>query len=222
MNDRHAKSPLQNRVTPFGEVVAIEQRGLFTGNRGIIHDVASKTLLRRRWTSKAWLICSLSDRGRWRAVMGQHGWTELFFLDEAVALAAGHRPCFACRRAAAEAFSAAWASAQQLHRVPPAPAIDAVLHAERLDHRRKRIHPLALPIAALPDGAVVARDGAAFTIVGGRAHRWSERGYDAAQSLDAVDGLLTPPSTLAALQAGYRPVLQPSIDAAASADPHTR
>jgi len=216
VNDSDANRPLQNRVTPFGEIVANAQRGLFTGNRGIIHDVASKALLRRRWSSKAWLICSLFDRGRWRAVMGQHGWTELFFLDEAVALAAGHRPCFACRRAAAEAFRAAWASAQQLRRVPTAPAIDAVLHAQRLDHRRKRIRALDEPIAALPDGAVVARGGAAFTIVRGLAHRWSERGYDAGRRLDTADGLLTPPSTLAALHAGYRPVLHPSIDGAAS------
>jgi len=93
-----------------------------------------------------------------------------------------------------------------------------VLHAERLDQRRKRIHPITLPIAALPDGAVVVHAGAAFTIVAGRAHRWSERGYGAAWVLDAIDGLLTPPSTLAALRAGYRPVLHPSIaDAAANA-----
>jgi hypothetical protein len=214
VNDRPARSPLQNRVTPFGDIVAIGQRGLFTGNRGIIHEVAGKTLLRRRWSSKAWLICSLYDRGRWRAVMGQRGWTELFFLDEAVALAAGHRPCFACRRASAEAFRIAWAEAQRLRAPPPAPAIDAILHAERLDRRRKRIHPLVVPIAELPDGAVVVRNAEAFTIVSGRAHRWTEGGYDAALRLGDADGLLTPPSTLAALHSGYRPVLHPSIDRA--------
>ncbi len=88
--------PLQNRVTPFGDIVAIAQRGLFTGNRGIIHDPATKTLLKKRWSSKAWLICSCDYRNRRREVMGGRSWTELFFLDEAVALAAGHRPCFAC------------------------------------------------------------------------------------------------------------------------------
>ena len=203
--------PLQNRVTPFGDIVAIDQRGMFTGNRGIIHDVASKTLLNRRWSNKAWITCTLSDRGRWREVMGQRSWTELFFLDEAVALAAGHRPCFACRRASAEAFRAAWAQAHKLDTPPSAPAIDAVLHSERLDHRRKRIHPLTMPITALPDGAAVVHDDAAFIIAQGRAFRWSEHGYEPLQHLAHADGLLTPPSTLQALRAGYRPALHPAI-----------
>jgi hypothetical protein len=99
---------LQNRVTPFGEIVAISQRGMFTGNRGIIHDPATKTLLTRRWTTKAWL----EYRGRRRSVMAGRSWTELFFLDEAVALSAGHRPCFRCRRQAAELYRAAWAAAK--------------------------------------------------------------------------------------------------------------
>ena len=102
---------LQNRVTPFGDVVAIAQRGLFTGNRGIIHDPATKTLLRKRWASKAWLVCVCEYKGRRRAVMGGRSWTELFFLDEAVAFAAGHRPCFFCRRRSAEAFRAPRAKA---------------------------------------------------------------------------------------------------------------
>jgi hypothetical protein len=103
---------LQNRVTPFADIVAIPQRGIFTGNRGIIHDPQTKTLLNKRWTNKAWLICSCEYKGRQRKVMGRQTWTELFFLDEAVALAAGHRPCFLCRREAASAFRAAWARAQ--------------------------------------------------------------------------------------------------------------
>ena len=95
---RRDRRPLQNRVTPFGDVVAISQRGLYIGNRGIIHDPATKTLLGRRWTTKAWLVCVLDYKGRRRELMGGRSWTELFFLDEAVALAAGHRPCFFCRR----------------------------------------------------------------------------------------------------------------------------
>ena len=90
--------PLQNRVTPFGDIIAIPQRGMFTGNRGIIHDPATRTLLKRRWASKAWLTCLCEFKNRRRAVMARRSWTELFFLDEAVALAAGHRPCFFCRR----------------------------------------------------------------------------------------------------------------------------
>src|ERR1700743_261322 len=101
---------LQNRVTPFGDIVAIPQRGLFTGNRGIIHDPATKTLLRKRWSSKAWIICTCSFKDVRRDVMSTRSWTELFFLDEAVALAAGHRPCFACRRESANAFRSAWSA----------------------------------------------------------------------------------------------------------------
>jgi hypothetical protein len=204
--------PLQNRVTPFGDIVAINQRGMFTGNRGIIHDVANKVLLKRRWSNKAWITCTLNDRGRWRDVMAKRSWTELFFLDEAVALAAGHRPCFACRRTSAEAFRVAWAKAYEMDVPPSAPTMDAILHSERLDHLHKRIHPLIVPIADLPDGAAVVRNKVAFTIVKGQAHRWSEHGYDVAQHLSHADGLLTPPSTLKAMSTGYRPLLHPSID----------
>src|SRR5256885_16856985 len=86
--------PLQNRVTPSGDIIATAHRGLFTGNRGIIHDPATRTLLNRRWASKAWLVCFCEYKDRWRPVMGRRSWTELFFLDEAVALAAGHPPPF--------------------------------------------------------------------------------------------------------------------------------
>src|SRR5689334_15481369 len=132
---------LQNRVTPFGEIVDIPQRGMMTGNRGIIHDPATRTLLKRRWTSKAWLVCLCDFGDRRRDVMGGRSWTELFFLDEAVALAAGHRPCFFCRREAALAFSAAWADARG-SRLPTAGEIDRVLHGERIERGRKRIHDL--------------------------------------------------------------------------------
>jgi hypothetical protein len=201
---------LQNRVTPFGEIVAISQRGMFTGNRGIIHDPATKTLLRRRWTTKAWLVCSCEYKGGRRAVMSGRSWTELFFLDEAVALAAGHRPCFHCRREAAERFRRLWAAAMGGPR-PSAEAIDTVLHRERLEYGRKRVHPIAVPLAALPDGAMVAADGSAFTLRSGQAHRWTNEGYAQPERLTHADGLLTPPSTLMALDAGYRPALHPSI-----------
>jgi hypothetical protein len=203
--------PLQNRVTPFGEIVAISQRGTFIGNRGIIHDPASKTLLKRRWASKAWLVCSCAYKGRRRMVMAGRSWTELFFLDEAVALAAGHRPCFHCRREAAERFRQAWMAAKGGPR-PSADAMDTVLHHERTERGRKRIHPLPEPLAELPDGAMVAADGSAFTLRAGRAHRWTNEGYAPPEQLRHADGLLTPPSTLMVLRAGYRPVLHPSID----------
>ena len=164
--------PLQNRVTPFGEIVAIEQRGLFMGNRGIIHDPATRTLLKRRWTNKAWIICRCDFRGVRRKVMSRRSWTELFFLDEATALSAGHRPCYYCRREAALAFAAAWARA---HRGCAASAaqIDTVLHARRLRDGGKRIHPLRGAPGRLPDGAMVVLSGDAYVMVKGRAFRWT-------------------------------------------------
>jgi len=203
--------PLQNRVTPFGEIVAIPQRGMFTGNRGVIHDPATRTLLKKRWASKAWLTCLCEFKGRRRAVMGGRSWTELFFLDEAVALAAGHRPCFFCRRRAAEAFRDAWAKSGGGAAL--AAEMDAVLHTERLDHGRKRLHALPCALEELPDGAVIAAAGEAYTIAGGRAFRWTDRGYAAAAApkIPRAEGLLTPPSTLGTIRAGYRPVLHPEI-----------
>jgi len=209
---RGDRRPLQNRVTPFGDVVAMSQRGLYIGNRGIIHDPATKTLLGRRWTTKAWLVCLLDYKGRHREVMVGRSWTELFFLDEAVALAAGHRPCFFCRRADAEAFRAAWGKAKG-GEAPRAPEIDAVLHEERLDQGRKRVHAVPGPVAELPDGAVIVAAGEAYTIAHGRAFYWNEHGYQAAQQIPRAEGLLTPPSTLRAIRAGYRPVLHPDLEA---------
>jgi hypothetical protein len=203
---------LQNRVTPFGEIVAISQRGTFTGNRGIIHDPATKTLLKRRWANKTWLICCCEYKGRRRAVMASRSWTELFFLDEAVALAAGHRPCFFCRREAAERFRKAWAAATG-EPAPSAKAIDTILHHERIDERgRQLVHSIRGPLAALYDGAMVVAAGSAFTIYHGQAHRWTNEGYAPPVRLPSGDGLLTPPSTLMALSSGYRPTLHPSIN----------
>jgi hypothetical protein len=206
---------LQNRVTPFGDIVAIPQRGMFTGNRGIIHDPATKSLLSRRWASKTWLVCSCEYKGRHRKVMAGRSWTELFFLDEAIALSAGHRPCFLCRRAAANVFRAAWATATGAEE-PSAAAIDDVLHRERLDHGQKFIHAVPAPLTELPDGAVIVESGAAYTVAGGQAFRWTERVYELPQKISRADGLLTPPSTLKALQAGYRPVLHPTIESSQS------
>src|SRR6201991_2603881 len=137
--------PLQNRVTPKGDIVAIPHRGLFTGNRGIIHDPATKTLLRKRWSWPAWLTCVLEFRGRRRKVMGGRSWTELFFLDEATSFAAGHRPCFFCRRNDANRFRAAWEQGNGAASVL-AREIDNVLHRERLAGCEKRLHALPVPL----------------------------------------------------------------------------
>ena len=205
--------PLQNRVTPTGEIIATAHRGMFTGNRGIIHDPASKTLLRKRWASPAWITCVCEFRGWRRQVMGTRSWTELFFLDEATAFAAGHRPCFFCRREDANRFRTAWEQGNGIANML-ARDIDKVLHRERLDHGRKRLHLLPVPLQELPDGAMVQRGSDSYLIVQGRALLWSPAGYVAAgqfsdAALDAAM-LLTPPSTLRALAGGYRPVLHPS------------
>ncbi|HTW54447.1 MAG TPA: hypothetical protein VME45_21340, partial [Stellaceae bacterium] len=162
--------------------------------------------------TKAWLVCRLHYQGRRREVMSQRSWTELFFLDEAVALAAGHRPCFYCRREDAETFRAAWARGRGVAS-PPAPEMDAVLHGERLDRGRKRVHAMPGLADALPDGAVITAAGAAYTLVRSRAFRWTEQGYGPAEEIPAGALLLTPPSTLLALRAGYRPRLHPDIAA---------
>jgi len=199
---------LQNRVTPFGDIAAIPQRGMFTGNRGIIHDPATRTLLKRRWASKAWLTCVCEFKGRHREVMARRSWTELFFLDEAVALAAGHRPCLFCRREAAEAFRKVWALGRAME-MPRTAEMDAVLHAERLDHGRKRLHALPGPADELPDGSAIAAAGEANILARGRAFRWTAQGYEGPLQIPRAEALLTPPSTLGALRAGYRPGAAP-------------
>src|ERR1700722_6320719 len=151
MNGLGREGSLRNRVTPFGNIVAIPQRGIFTGNRGIIHEPATKTLLRKRWASKAWLICRCDYKDRRRDVMAGRSWTELFFLDEAVALAAGHRPCFLCRRKAAEPFRAAGGAAAERGN-PPAAAMDAVLHRERSSGGGSRVQTMPAPFCELPSG----------------------------------------------------------------------
>ena len=141
--------------------------------------------------------------------MARRSWTELFFLDEATAFAAGHRPCFFCRRDDANRFRAAWEKGNGVEDIR-AREMDAVLHRERLERGKKRLHPLPMPVKQLPDGAMVQAGEESFLIVQGRALRWSMAGYREADAAIENAMLLTPPSTLRALSAGYRPVLHPS------------
>jgi hypothetical protein len=212
--------PLQNRVDPFGEIHAVAARGLFTGNRGVIHDPDTKTLLRRRWSTRAWLICVCEYRGRRREVMGRNapsggaGWTELFFLDEVTGLAAGHRPCFFCRRERAQDFVGRFGGVCGIDQ-PRVHDIDSRLHAERLASGGRNIKLDRSELAALPDGAMVARGGDAFAIKGGNMWRWSFVGYESSPGFpDGADefSLLTPATTLAVLRAGYQPAWHPSIE----------
>ena len=200
---------LQNRVTPTGDIIATPHRGMFTGNRGIIHDPATKTLLKKRWSSPAWITCLCEFRGWRRPVMARRSWTELFFLDEATAFAAGHRPCFFCRRDDAKRFRNAWEAGNGASDIS-AKAMDAVLHRERLDRGRKRLHALPIPLAELPDGAMVQQGEESFLVTQGKALLWSPAGYAPdARTLDRPM-LLTSPSTLRTLNAGYQPVLHPT------------
>ena len=205
--------PLQNRVTPTGDIIATPYRGLFTGNRGIIHDPATKTLLKKRWSSPAWITCVCEFRGWRRQVMATRSWTELFFFDEATAFAAGHRPCFFCRRGDARRFRAAWEQGNSVAGIR-AKEIDAVLHRERLERGAKRLHPLLTPVEQLPDGAMLLKAEECFVIVQGKALRWSMAGYRRPDNGIRDAMLLTPPSTLRALGAGYQAVLHPSAETA--------
>jgi len=219
--------PLQNRVDPFGQIVASPARGLFTGNRGVIHDPATRTLLGRRWSTPHWIVCALrfGDRPP-RDVMGRNartpggplrtGWTELFFLDEVTALAAGHRPCFYCRRAAAKRYAAAYGDAFGVA-APRVGEIDARLHAERLAAGAAPRPLTQAQVRALPDGAVVALGEKPFAVRRGALLPWSFGGYGAppppCRTLPHGIALITPPATVAVLRAGYLPLWHPSADA---------
>jgi hypothetical protein len=204
--------PLPNRVDPFGNLFADPARGLMFGNRGGHFHRADRTLGARRWVSRRWICCVLDFRGRHRDVWGA-GYTELFFLDEPTALAAGHRPCFECRRADAQAFAAAFA---RKHRAAlGADDIDRVLHAERLEGRSKRRHRLA--IDALPDGAFLTladEPDTAFAVRGAFLLRWTPARYAERRPRPrgATVEVLTPPGILAALTAGYSPRWHPSAE----------
>lgn len=197
---------LQNRVDPFGAIHADPARGLFTGNRGIIHDPLTRTLMNRRWTSKAWIICALEWKGVRREPMAGRSWTELFFADEVTALAAGHRPCFECRRESARAFQNAFAAGNGMR---PANAMDALLHGQRLAAGNNPMPVSLMNLPGLPDGAMIASGDRAFALKGRRALEWTFGGYLPPRTLSdlarAPITLITPQATLAALQQGYQP-----------------
>ncbi|MEQ1941999.1 hypothetical protein ABMA32_06200 [Mesorhizobium sp. VNQ89] len=213
---------LQNRVDPFGQIHGVAARGLFTGNRGIIHDPATKTLTGRRWTTKAWIICACAYKGRRREVMGYNGrnggagWTELFFLDEVTSLAAGHRPCFECRREAAKAYAGAFGRAFGVTK-PTVQMMDARLHAERLASTRD-VPPSSsqgmTETIGLPDGTMIQSGRTAYALGGGRALPWSFDGYGDSVPLSAFGGrkvsAITPATTIAVLREGFNPIWHPS------------
>jgi len=194
---------LRNRVTPLSELVADPARGLVYGNRGCLHGADGQ--IRRRYNGKRWIACRLEFRGWLRRPLVQPGrFTELFFLDDATALAAGHRPCALCRREDYVSFGAAW------NRVHPAATgadeIDAQLHAERIaPGTRAQLHTTAR-VDELPDGAFVLLDAEPWVVAGERLRRWSAAGYtDSQRRRRATAVLITPPSLVAVLAGGWRP-----------------
>src|SRR5262245_38616446 len=205
--------PLQNRVDPFGELFASPARGTLFGNRGGRFHTDDRTLTRRRFVSRAWICCVLEFKNRRRDVWGRF-YTELFFLDEVTALAAGHRPCFECRRKDAVAFAEFWGEACKLKSRPRAGDMDDVLHRERLDGRVKRRHRRA--IDDLPDGAIVALDEDAFAVRGGSLLQWTPTGYAARRHRPrgGMVDVLTPPVILSVLKVGYQPQWHPSAEPA--------
>ena len=207
--------PLQNRVTPYGEILALPERGTLMGNRGRLHDF-DRQLGRRRWERKAWVCCRLSWKGIHRTVMSPTSYTELFFLDEATALAAGHRPCNDCRREDLVRFCTAVGRARsETGGLPRVTAIDEALHAERvMADRSKRTHVARL--GDLPDGVLFTtapQSDAAWLLWRAAVHRWSPSGYTRESGVDPAAEVLalTPPTTVAAIKVGYVPSVHPSV-----------
>ena len=200
-------TPLQNRVTPYGSIVALPGRGLLMGNRGVLHDDYRQIV--RQTQVKRWIACLTEFRERHREVMTPKSYTELFFLDEATAFAAGHRPCAECRNTDYKRFRSLWEA--RFGRVGSIDAVDAVLHEERLDGRTKRTW--RADVATLPDGAYVSIDGIARIVWGGELVAWSDAAYTdrAARPLHRDVDVLTPPSIVAMFDAGYRPSVHPSL-----------
>ncbi len=200
---------LQNRVMPDGEILACAARGTLMGNRGILHD-ANRQLGTARWKHRNWVCCRLSFKNRRRDVMQPGAYTELFFLDEAVALAAGHRPCAECRRADYTAYRAAWAQAfgSRLSAVE----MDRVLHAARINVGTKAHATHEAEIATLPQGTFILHSGKSALVMDDRLLRFAPAGYDLSVTRPGHGRVmvLTPKPSVGVIAAGYRPQLHHS------------
>jgi hypothetical protein len=197
--------PLRNRVTPWGEIVAVPERGTMLGNRGILHDEHQDLV--RTSQVRRWLTCVLEFKGIRRTVMSPHRYTELFFLDEATALSAGHRPCCECRREEYRRFQDCWHQAFGIR--PGADEMDSALQQDRRLRGRKVTYQGRL--ADLPDGTFFERAGQAWLLHDSWARLWSPAGYLRREPpSDGTVTVLTPRSTVAVLRAGYQPLLHHS------------
>lgn len=203
--------PLQNRVTPSGDLIAVADRGLMFGNRGVLHDADRRIVRFSR--GRRWIVCVLEFRGRRRPIMRPDRYTELFFLDEATALAAGHRPCAECRYQDYQKFWHCWAIAagDPLGKLPSADQLDARLYQDRLAGPGVK-KTYCDEIAALADGVFILDDGEAWLLWQGALLHWTPGGYDRSRARPA-DGqviVLTPRSTAQTVAAGYIPAVHPS------------
>jgi hypothetical protein len=206
----------RNRVTPLGDIVSSPLRGAWTGNRGCLHQGAE---IVRFHAGDLWIVCALEFRGRRSELWRPGRFTWLFFHDEAVAFAAGHRPCGECRRAAYVAYRDAWAAGLGVE-APSAGELNRQLHGERIvrgTHRR-RVHRQAW--RDLPDGTFVVLDDAPRLVVGDTVVEWTTAGYGrpSARPERGKAEVITPPSTLAVLRAGYRVQIAIEADRAAGSD----
>jgi hypothetical protein len=204
--------PLQNRVTPEGAIVAVAARGGMYGNRGGCFHRLDQTLKARPYASKQWLCCVLDFKNRRRQMMRPGLYTELFFLDEATAMAAGHRPCFECRRDDAENFARLWNTARGKPGRAAVPDMDAILHAERIDCNHAKIVSRGTR-GSLPDGTFVRTTVGTALAWAGHLYPWSFEGYNEPCDThpDKFVEILTPPSIIAILALGFKPQVHPSI-----------
>jgi hypothetical protein len=205
---------LQNRVDPRGNIIITPARGAWMGNRGQLHDHYQH--LQRNFKLKAWLICLLQFKGRKRHVMAPNRYTELFFLDEATAFAAGHRPCFECRREAYHHFKSCWLAGNPTYGFDDRTSIrsiDDILHSQRMDSAEKKI-TCREDFKNLPDGTFIRLLGKPYLIANKLLFPWSPSGYDEAIALPKTGAVtvLTPKSTVNAFRAGYQPQMAFSIN----------
>jgi len=198
--------PQRNRVTPEGEIIADPARGALMGNRGRLHH-ADGTPRPSLWTTRAWIACALSFGDRRRRIMAPGSYTELFFLDEATAFAAGHRPCAECRRAEFRAFRALWEGKFGPAR---APGIDAALHAARVGRDRSKV-TFDAATETLPDGTMIRTETGPALLLGRKALPWTPGGYGESRPRPAgMAAVLTPAPTVALFRAGLRPAIHPT------------
>ncbi|HVW12335.1 MAG TPA: hypothetical protein VHB54_00840 [Mucilaginibacter sp.] len=198
---------LQNRVDPYGNIIKTPARGAWMGNRGILHDEHQHVL--RPYKLKAWITCVLQFRGRKRTVMAPNRYTELFFMDEATSFAAGHRPCFECRRADYLRFKSFWLKGNPEYGFDEKTSIqriDAILHGERMNRDGSKVKYQA-KLSDLPDGAFIGMADKPYLVAKGILFEWSPFGYAAGRALPGSElvAVLTPKSTVNAFRAGYAP-----------------